>query len=48
MMVKIKKDKKAEELLEKLKKGNLDLKEAVSSFPEPDTCLIDEDKEGEE
>ncbi len=47
-MVKIKKDKKSREMLEAIKRGKLNLRDAISSFPEPDICIIDDNKESEE
>ncbi len=47
-MVKIEKDKKSREMLEAIKKGKLNLRDAISSFPEPDICIIDDNKESEE
>lgn len=35
-----KKDKKAKELLKKIKLGKITLREAMSTFPEPDTINL--------
>ena len=41
-MVKIKKDKKSKELLERVRSGNLSIRKAMSTFPEPDICIIED------
>ncbi len=46
-MVKIKKDNKSKEMLEAIKKGKLNLRDAISSFPEPKVCKFKEESEKE-
>ncbi|KKN51802.1 hypothetical protein LCGC14_0619020 [marine sediment metagenome] len=47
-MVKLDKDKKIRKMVDDIKAGKLSIREAMSTFPEPDICIIEDKEESEE